>query len=202
MRHIGGWILFLVLGVMLLPCSSHASAFEPAQVLHRNALEISIDGNIAHTDTSRVPSAVVQEWGLGARFSILPFPIVGSSFYRGTLAIGLGPYFQRFNTLHQNQAGVGLWLRYYLVGLRWGRVIPWIDASATPSGGDLRIQDLGGNNFMFIIQGGIGVSYFVSNHWAIYGGYRFVHDSNAYTYGPDRGIELNGAAMGVSYFLK
>ena len=171
------------------------------QVLHRDALLGSAEGGVGHVDTSRIPSAVVQDWALGANFSTVPFDTLGSRFWRGSLTVGVGPHFVRFNTLHQNQAGVGLWLRYYLTGLTYGRMVPWIDASVTPTGGDLRIRHLSGG-FMFVLQGGLGASYFVTDRTAVYAGYRLRHVSNAYTHGRDEGVNSHGLVVGVSYFLR
>jgi hypothetical protein len=77
----------------------------------------------------------------------------------GVVEDGLEPTFQRFNTLHQNFAGLGLDGRYYLVHFRRGRFEPWINASIAPGGADLRMGSsvsetrLSGP-FMILIQAG------------------------------------------------
>jgi hypothetical protein len=78
----------------------------------------------------------------------------------GAVEIGLEPTFQRFNTVHQNFAGLGLDVRYYLVHFRRGRFVPWINASIAPGGTDLRMGSsvseirLSGP-FMNLIQAGV-----------------------------------------------
>jgi hypothetical protein len=55
----------------------------------------------------------------GRTNSPLPFGVTRSQLLGGmadgAIEIGLAPTFQRFNTVHQNFAGLGLDVRYYLV---------------------------------------------------------------------------------------
>jgi hypothetical protein len=109
----------------------------------------------------------------------LPFGVPRFKYFDGaldgSLEVGLEPTFERFDTVGQNFAGVGLELRYYLLHFRYGRWVPWIDASIAPGGTDLRIGRVSNETrltgpFMNLIQGGIGVSYFVTERGAIYTG--------------------------------
>jgi len=95
--------------------------------------------------------------------------------FDGAVEIGLEPTFERFNTVHQNFAGLGLDVRYYLAHFRRGRFVPWINASIAPGGTDLRM----GNSVsetrlsgpvMNLIQAGVGISYFVTERSAVYAG--------------------------------
>jgi opacity protein-like surface antigen len=58
------------------------------------------------------------------------------------------------------------------------------------------------SSFAFLLFGGAGLSYFVTDRTAIYAGYRFQHVSNAYTSSPNVGINSNSGVVGVSYFFK
>ena len=175
---------------------------------------VSVEGALAHFG-SRLGNGLgyVQAWNLGARFSLLPFGI--TRFQRlggmldGAVEIGLEPTFQRFNTVHQNFAGLGLDVRYYLVHFGRGRFVPWINASIAPGGTDLRMGSsvsetrLSGP-FMNLIQAGIGVSYFVTERSAIYTGLNAQHISNAGLNASQDNFALNtpvGVVLGMSWYF-
>ncbi len=150
--------------------------------------------------------AVVQSWNLSAEAAMLPFGVIGHEFMGGALEgapeIGLAPLFEHFQTLDQNFGGLGLKLRYYWIRYRVGRLVPWIEASATPGGTDLRVPYVPGP-FMFVIEGGLGLSYFLSERVALYFGYQIQHISNAWTHRDDRGLNSPaGVVIGVSWFLR
>jgi opacity protein-like surface antigen len=58
------------------------------------------------------------------------------------------------------------------------------------------------SEFAFLIQGGVGVSVFLTDRVAIYGGYRMQHVSNGNTSSPNRGFESHTGLGGVSYYFK
>jgi hypothetical protein len=201
--------------ILLLTCSTAWGAgldrnFERGTVL------ISAESAFAHFG-SRLPGGVgqMQDFNLGARVSLLPFDpfragqrlpwyLSGArlpSYLAGSLEVGVEPLFQRYNTQHQNFAGAGLALRYHLLGLEFGRFVPWVGASAVPGGTDLSIVGLRGP-FMFVIQAGFGLSYFASDRTALYFGYNAQHVSNAWTRGPNHGMNTPyGAVFGVTRLL-
>jgi Lipid A 3-O-deacylase (PagL) len=158
-------------------------------------------------------NAVVQAWNLSGRFSLLPFGVTRFNFlgglFDGAPEVGLEPTFERFNTEHQNFAGVGLRLQYYFLHFRWGPLIPWIDASIAPGGTDLHIGRVSDETrlygpFMNLIQAGFGESYFANEHAAIYFGLQAQHISNAGLDGSNRNYALNtveSAVVGVSWYL-
>ncbi len=53
-----------------------------------------------------------------------------------------------------------------------------------------------------MLWGGAGLSYFVTDRAALYGGYRFQHVSNGNTDSPNRGFESHTGVAGVSFFFK
>jgi hypothetical protein len=190
------------------------TAFNPDQIFSPWAKVVSVEATFTHFG-SRLDdgNAVVQAWNLSGRFSLVPFGVTRlkllSGVLDGALEIGLEPSFERFNTQHQNFGGFGLHLRYNLLHFRWGPLVPWIDASIAPGGTDLRIGRVSNETrldgpFMNLIQAGIGESYFVNNHAAIYLGLQAQHISNAGLNGSNRNYSLNtveSVVVGVSWYL-
>ncbi len=191
-----------------------ARTFDPDDVFSPWTKVISAEGAFAHFG-SRLSNgdAIVQAWNLSGRFSLLPFGTLRPRYLGGILEgapeIGLEPTFERFNTQHQNFAGFGLQLRYYILHFRWGPYVPWIDASIAPGGTDLNLGRMHDETrlkgpFMNLIQAGIGESYFVTERAAIYLGLQAQHISNAGLNGSNRNYALNtveGVVIGCSWYL-
>ena len=59
-----------------------------------------------------------------------------------------------------------------------------------------------GTQYNFITQAGVGLQFFLTHKWALTGGYRFRHLSNAGLDGDNEGINHHFALMGMSYFFK
>jgi len=202
--------LLIVIGAPAL-----ARAFDPDQVFSPWAKVVSVEATFAHFG-SRLGNGnqVVQAWNLSARFSLMPFGTFQPKFMGGVLdgalEIGLEPTFERFSPQHQNFAGVGLHLKYNFLHFRWRNLVPWIDASIAPGGTDLRIGRVSNQTrlegpFMNLIQAGIGESYFVNDHIAIYLGLQAQHISNAGLNGSNRNFALNtaeGVVVGLSWYWR
>jgi hypothetical protein len=211
-RWLAGISLAAILSAVL--SASDALAFDPEQAFAPWAKVISIEGTFSHFGPRLDnPDAIVQAWTLSARFSLLPF---GTSRFRllngaldGSFEIGLEPTFERFQTVNQNFGGLGLALRYHLLGLSYGPFVPWIGASIAPGGTDLRIGHFSNETrlrgpFMNLIEGGIGVSYFLTERGAIYLGLQAQHISNAGFDGPNSNFALNtmkSMVVGFSWFV-
>jgi hypothetical protein len=181
--------VLLAMALAIVAASHGVFAFDLDQVLTKDTKVVSVEGALAHFG-SRLNNGLgyVQAWNLGARVSLLPFGVTRwqllGGMADGAVEIGLEPTFQRLNTVHQNFAGLGLDVRYYLVHFCRGRFVPWINASIAPGGTDLRMGSsvsetrLSGP-FMNLIQAGVGISYFVTERSAVYAGLNAQHISNA-----------------------
>jgi Lipid A 3-O-deacylase (PagL) len=205
----------LVAELLFAIAPAGALAFDSDQVFSKYAKVLSVESTLTHFG-SRLNDGnnIVQAWNLAARFSLLPFGVTRFKYFDGaldgSLEVGLEPTFERFDTMGQNFAGVGLELRYYLLHFRYGRWVPWIDASIAPGGTDLRIGHVSNETrltgpFMNLIQGGIGVSYFVTERGAIYVGLHAQHISNAGLNGTNRNFSLDSVesgVVGVSWFIR
>ncbi len=59
-----------------------------------------------------------------------------------------------------------------------------------------------GTQFNFIPQAGIGLQFLLTKHWALTGGYRYRHLSNAGIDEDNEGINHHFGVLGVSYFFQ
>lgn len=59
-----------------------------------------------------------------------------------------------------------------------------------------------GTQFNFLTQAGLGLQFFLTDHWALTGGYRFRHLSNADIDDENQGIDHHFGLVGLSYFFK
>jgi hypothetical protein len=206
-------VLFSVVSLIMIG-SSAALAFDPEQNFTKWGKDLSVETTLAHYGPHLSNDhAVVQAWNLAGCFSLMPFGITRFRLFDGSfdgaLEVGLKPVFERFQTENQNFGGLGLNLRYYLLHFRYGRWVPWINASIAPGGSDLNIGNVVSETrltgpFMDLIQGGVGVSYFTTEHSAIYFGLQAQHFSNAGFNGENRNYSLNtpeGIVVGMSWFI-
>ena len=125
---------------------------------------------------------------------------IGGGWMTGNVEVLVEPmaahYFQPFSA---SAFGGSLVLKYNF--LSFGRWMPFWDGGAVMLWTDLapRIPEQS-TQFNFILQTGPGVSYFVSENWAITAGIRFHHISNAGI--GERNIGLNAWLfnVGVAFF--
>jgi lipid A 3-O-deacylase len=75
--------------------------------------------------------------------------------------------------------------------------VPYIELSVAPGATDLRVREQD-TDFVFLLFGGIGASYFITDRTAFYAGYRLQHISNANTDSPNRGINSHTGVIGLS----
>lgn len=136
----------------------------------------------------------------GVRFGLLPWGATGPGPLKGALEIGLEPFYQRFvDPETAFFAGLGAVARYHFLPL--GRLVPFLELGVAPGYTDLRVREQQ-TDFVFLLFGGAGVSYFVAERTALYAGYRLQHISNAGTDSPNRGINSHTGVVGVSIFFR
>jgi lipid A 3-O-deacylase len=138
----------------------------------------------------------LDSFNAGVRFGLLPWGATGSGPLKGALEIGVEPFYQRFiEPVDAFFAGLGVVARYHI--LPFGRFVPYIELSAAPGATDLRVREQD-TDFVFLLFGGIGASYFITDRTAFYAGYRLQHISNAYTDSPNRAIYSHTGVVGLS----
>ena len=179
-----------------------ASAFDPGAVFAKGTYVISGEGVYGQQFNleSVVHHSDIDFWGLGLRASLLPFGPTGPGVVRGALEVGLEPYYQRYTEPESAfWAGLSLVLRYHFLSL--GRFVPYAELAGGAGGTDLRVKEID-SDFAFMLWGGVGASYFLTDSTAIYAGYRFEHVSNGNTSEPNRGFESHVGVFGVSYYFR
>jgi opacity protein-like surface antigen len=188
--------------LLVLLAVSPVLAFDPEQTFHQGTFTISPELGYGHQfnlEDKHVYTGV-EFVDAGVRFGWLPFAPVGPGALRGALEIGVEPVYQRyFNEVDAFFGGLGATVRYSFLSL--GRVVPYVEVAAAAGGTDLRISEIR-SDFTFLLWGGVGLSYFVTDHAAIYGGYRYQHVSNGNTERPNRGFESNTGVAGVSFYFQ
>jgi opacity protein-like surface antigen len=191
----------VVLALGLLGASS-APAYDAAQTYARGSLVVSpevgygqqfdLEGKSGFTDLEFVNA--------GVRFGWLPLDPVGPGPLHGSLEVGLQPLYQRyFDPVDAFFAGLGLTARYHFLAA--GRLVPFVELAAFAGGTDLKIKEID-SNFTFLLWGGAGLSYFVTDRASLYGGYRYQHVSNGNTDRPNRGFESHTGVVGMSFFFE
>lgn len=173
--------------------------------IDRGTVVISAESGFSHFGPRLETDGYMQAFNFAARVSLLPFPPIKSAALHhlldGSFELGLQSEYVRFATQHQNYGGFGIAARYYLSGLRLGRVVPWINWMGCAGGTDLQVKKLNGP-FMFMMQAGGGLAWFVRPTVATYLGYQYTHFSNGGVKGGNESINAGvGAVLGVSFFL-
>ena len=134
-------------------------------------------------------------WGIG-----ISDPLGGRSWYRGNFELVLeGTFLYMFEPNPGIGGGISPGLRYnFLTNTRF---IPFFHAGVgfIALDADLDRQDDGLN---FIVQSGVGLHCFISQHTALTGEWRFHHISNAGIHGKNSGINSSLFMVGLTLFLR
>lgn len=194
--------LALLAVVLTIDPGQSAEAFDPEETFKRGSWLLSAEGGYGwQADIgSHRPFTGLEFANAGIRIGLLPFGPAGPGLLRGALEIGLEPLYQRYvEPIDAYYAGLAAVVRYHF--LPFGRLVPYIEGAGAAGGTDLKVPEID-SNFSFLLFGGAGLSYFVSDRMALYTGYRFQHVSNASTSSPNFGVNSNTGVVGLSYFFE
>jgi Lipid A 3-O-deacylase (PagL) len=194
--------LCLVLAALaLLGNVDGADAFDVDVAFPKGGYVLSLEGGYGEQfDAWSTTITGLDFVNAGVRFGLLPWGATGPGALKGALEIGLEPFYQRF--VEPETAffvGLGAVARYHFLPL--GRLVPYLELGAAPGYTDLRVREQQ-TDFVFLVFGGVGASYFVAERAALYAGYRLQHISNAGTDSPNRGINSHTGVVGVSIFFR
>jgi lipid A 3-O-deacylase len=198
MRH----LIAVVAALVVLAAAPAAHAFEAAQTFRAGTFVLSPEvGYGQQFDLEGKQGFSGLEFvNAGVRFGYLPFAPIGPGPLHGSFEVGLEPVYQRyFEPVDAFFAGLGVTFRYHFLSL--GRLVPYAEVAAAAGGTDLRVTEIR-SDFAFMLWGGAGLSYFVTDRAAVYGGYRYQHVSNGNTASPNRGFESHTGVAGVSFFFE
>ncbi len=195
-------LLAVVATLLVLAAAPAAHAFDAAQTFRPGTFVISPEvGYGEQFDLEGKRGFTGLEFvNAGVRFGYLPFAPVGPGPLHGSFEVGLEPLYQRyFEPVDAFFAGLGATFRYHFLSL--GRLVPYAELAAAAGGTDLKVAEIR-SDFTFMLWGGAGLSYFVTDRTALYGGYRYQHVSNGNTERPNRGFESHTGVAGVSFFFE
>jgi lipid A 3-O-deacylase len=179
----------------------NANAFDPHQTFAKGAYAISVEAGYGEqVNLSEDSITGLDFFNAGLRVGFFPWGIHGPGPLAGALEIGLEPLYQQFfDPVDAYFAGLAAVMRYHFTSL--GRLVPYVELAASAGYTDLRVREQD-TNFVFLLFGGVGASFFITERAAIYAGYRYQHISNANTSDPNRGIDSHTGVLGISRFFR
>ncbi len=185
---------------LLFGTAGPALGYDPADQFRRGTLVLtpqvgggtnrSLLGLTRHSRVSLVNGTV--------RVSQLPFDPVGQGAWRGSLEIGFESFFQYYTGQEATAEGLKAAFRYHFLG--FSPVVPYVEALAGIAHSSLNVREIDSNH-VFLLEAGLGLSYFVTEHIAVTAGYRFQHISNGGTDSPNVSINSSTGVLGVSFFF-
>jgi lipid A 3-O-deacylase len=178
-----------------------ALCFDPNETFRKGAFVLSVEAGGGKQDDalSHFDGTGLELLNGGVRLSLLPFgPTFRGPLY-GALEIGLEPFAQGYvDPVRAYFAGAAIVARYHFLSL--GRFVPYVEVAGAAGGTNLDVREIS-STFSFLVFGGLGASYFVTDHTALYLGYRIQHVSNGGTADPNRGFESHTGVVGVSFYF-
>ena len=191
------WPVSLTIVAFLLGNAASGEAFDAERVFTKGGYVLSVEGGYGEQfDAWNTSITGLDAFNAGVRFGFLPWGTTGSGPFKGAFEIGLEPFYQRFiEPVDAFFAGLGIVARYHI--LPFGRFVPYLELSAAPGYTDLRVREQN-TDLVFLLFGGAGASYFITDRTALYAGYRLQHISNANTDSPNRGINSHTGVVGIS----
>lgn len=192
----------LLLALSALACSAPALAFDAAEPFAKGSKIFTLQatgGAQLNAEGFAVTSGITFV-GAGVRLSYLPFEPFGPSWLRAAFEPGVEGWTQVYLHPQTTAAGGGKGV-LRLNGVSFGRLVPYLEFAGGVGATGLYVPE-SRSTFTFIIEGGPGLSYFVTDDVALTAGYRFQHFSNGGTVHPNRGYEGQSGVVGLSFFFK
>ena len=178
-----------------------ALCFDPNETFRKGAFVLSVEagGGKQHDVVFHPDETGLELLNGGVRLSLLPFGPTFRGPLHGALEIGLEPFAQGYvDPVRAYFAGLAAVARYHFLSL--GRFVPYLEVAGAAGGTNLDVREIG-STFTFLAFGGLGASYFVTDHSALYIGYRIQHVSNGGIADPNRGFESHMGVAGVSFYF-
>lgn len=199
MKPLALGMVIVVLAV--LGAVQRGDAFDADAAFSKGGYVLSLEGGYGEQfDLGNATITGLDFFNAGVRVGFLPWGAFGSGPFKGAFEIGIEPIYQRFiEPEHFFFAGLGAVARYHFLPL--GRLVPYVELAAAPGGTDLRVREQR-TDVVFLLFGGVGASYFLTERAALYAGYRLQHISNAGTDTPNQGINSHTGVVGFSIFFR
>jgi lipid A 3-O-deacylase len=162
-------------------------------------LGLQVGGGVQNNIAQDPPITGISFLNVTPRLSYLFFPPFGSGWLRSAIEPGVEGWFQYYLEPRTFTAeGLKGALRYHFIG--FGPVVPYLEVTAGAGGTNLNVRETR-SHFTFVLEGGAGVSYFVTPDVSLNLGYRLQHISNGGTGHPNRGVNSNTGVLGVSFYF-
>lgn len=175
-----------------------AVAFDPDHAFTRGRVLLSVETGYGHQvnlEDKRTFSDL-DFLVLATRVSLLPFGQSGSGVFKGAFEAGLEPIFLTYlDPKSAYYAGLAAMTRYHFTSL--GAFVPYVEVGAAAGGTNLKVVEIR-SDFAFLLMGGVGATYFVTDNFGLYAGWRWTHNSNGNTSRPNRGWEANTGIVGAT----
>ena len=195
-----GQVALVVLAVLALVRPAAAYDAEAAFAKGTTIFGLQVGGGVHNNIEEHATVSDISFVNFTPRVSHLFFSPFGSGLLRSAFEPGLEGWFQYYLSPKESTAeGLKLAFRYHFIGL--GRLVPYLEATAGAAGTSLKVPEID-SSFTFVLEAGVGLSYFVTDTVALNFGYRFQHISNGNTSSPNRGFNSDSGVIGVSYFFK
>lgn len=198
MRPAPRWSLLLV-GLLVL-VAAPVAAQPPREGLRAGMKELTLAGG--YTVSHDIPSGAdptIRSALLMPHIGYVLTDPAGPGPLRGNLEVIGEPFVQVFTDPDERVTGGASAL------LRWvfaagTAFLPYVEGGVGVMGGGLDFRQTN-CDVNFVLEGGVGALVFLSEQWALTGGYRFHHVSNGNICSKNLGINSSLFALGVSYFF-
>ena len=199
-RRRGGVVAAVVLAVLAVARPAPAFDSEAAFARGTTIFGLQVGGGVVNNIEGHRTVSDISFLTAAPRVSYLFLPPFGSGLFRSALEPGVEGWFQYYLSPREATAeGLKVAMRYHLIG--FGRLVPYFEATAGAGGANLRVKEID-STFTFVVEAGVGLSYFVTDTVALNAGYRFQHISNGHTSNPNRGFNADAGIGGASFYFK
>jgi lipid A 3-O-deacylase len=195
-------LILLLLAMATAPLA--ASAFDAEQEFPQGtkAVGLSVGGGAQNDVENHDRRSGISFANFNPRLSYFFFEPFGPGILHGAFETGIEGWFQYYLAPNEATAeGLKLALRYHLLGLSLGRFVPYLEGTAGAADTSLKVREID-SPFTFVLEAGIGVSYFITPGLAVNVGYRFQHLSNGHLCRKNRGINSDGGIVGLTWYFK
>jgi opacity protein-like surface antigen len=202
MRRYGLGLALVVLATTIAPMAVFAFDAEQEFAQGTKAIGLSFGGGAQNNVENHGRLSGISFVNFNPRFSYFFFDPFGPGILRGAFETGLEGWFQYYLSPDEATAeGLKLTFRQHLLGLSLGRFVPYLEGTAGMAGTNLKVLEID-SPFTFVLEAGLGVSYFITPGLAVNVGYRFQHISNGHLFDRNRGFNSDSGIVGLTWYFK
>jgi hypothetical protein len=190
----------IVISIAPWPGPAPAGASDSGEEFKRGTVVITpqIGGGSANNIENHRRNSGVSFVSVATRVGLIPWDPLSWRFLKGAVEAGLEPWVQVYVTHSAVAEGLKAVGRYHF--LSTAPIFPYVEFSTGAMGTSLNIREIR-SDFAFVVESGVGLSYFVGEGIALTAGYRFQHISNGGLETPNRGFNSDTGVAGISFFF-